>query len=446
MYPLKDLLKLAGLARSTFYYYLKLKNTDKYKEVKDDILDIFNQNKERYSEESREFMKTVAIILTFCFCLSTYVSADNLCSDIYKYEVEDKGIIINGINNSNLGEKISVPADIEHMRVKKIASYTFFDLMVEEIDFMEGIEELSSYAISDCVNLKKVVIPSSCKIIGGLSYMPAIEYCENLETIEIHGEYKRLPLFVADCPNLKNIIFYEDVKDITNEFKNNFYKCEPRVKRVNPRRFTEPLNITIHGKHGSNIEKFANENGFKFVSVEDGISKADKLGLIPKTLEGTDLTADITRAEFAAIAIKVYENLSGKAAIPAITNPFTDTKDVEVLKAYNIGIVNGTSATTYSPNDLLNREQAVAVLTRVFKKISIQNWTLSTDNQFALPYESTTLFADDTDISDWAKESIYFMVANGIINGVGNNKFAPKNVTSREQALLIAVRVVENLK
>ena len=119
MYPLKDLLKLAGLARSTFYYYLKLKDTDKYKEVKDDILDIFNQNKERYSEESREFMKTVAIILTFCFCLSTYVSADNLCSDIYKYEVEDKGIIINGINNSNLGEKISVPADIEHMRVKK---------------------------------------------------------------------------------------------------------------------------------------------------------------------------------------------------------------------------------------------------------------------------------------------------------------------------------------
>ena len=48
MYPLKDLLKLAGLARSTFYYYLKLKDTDKYKEVKDDILDIFNQNKERY--------------------------------------------------------------------------------------------------------------------------------------------------------------------------------------------------------------------------------------------------------------------------------------------------------------------------------------------------------------------------------------------------------------
>lgn len=49
------------------------------------------------------------------------------------------------------------------------------------------------------------------------------------------------------------------------------------------------------------------------------------------------------------------------------------------------------------------------------------------------------------------------MNANKIINGVGDNKFAPKNTTAaeeaigyanatREQALLIATRMVENLK
>ena len=42
------MLRLSGIARSTFYYYLKSKGTDKYKEIKDDILDIFNQNKGRY--------------------------------------------------------------------------------------------------------------------------------------------------------------------------------------------------------------------------------------------------------------------------------------------------------------------------------------------------------------------------------------------------------------
>ncbi len=187
------------------------------------------------------------------------------------------------------------------------------------------------------------------------------------------------------------------------------------------------------------------------------LEKADELGLIPTSLYGADLTADITRAEFAAVAVKAYEALANGAAIPAVNNPFTDTTDVEVLKAYNIGAVNGTSATTFDPNVLLNREQAAAMLTRVFKKVSLAGWTLATDSQFTLPYEKPALFADDADISDWAKDSVYFMVANGIINGVGNNKFAPKNVTSadeangyanatREQALIIAVRMVENLK
>jgi len=186
------------------------------------------------------------------------------------------------------------------------------------------------------------------------------------------------------------------------------------------------------------------------------LARADELGLIPDCLEGEDLTQDITRAEFAAVAVKVYEALSGTAAIPAVNNPFTDTGDVEVLKAYNIGAVNGTSATTYDPDALLNREQAATMLTRVFKKISLVGWTLQTDGQFTLPYTKPAAFADDKDISDWAKDSVYFMAANGIINGVGNNKFAPKNVTTeeqatgyanatREQALLIAVRMVENL-
>ena len=190
--------------------------------------------------------------------------------------------------------------------------------------------------------------------------------------------------------------------------------------------------------------------------ANEELEKADAMGLIPDCLDGADLTADITRAEFAAVAVKVYEALSGTPAIPIVNNPFTDCNDVEVLKAYNIGAVNGTSATTYDPDALLNREQAATILTRVFKKITLAGWTLATDSQFTLPYTKPAAFADDKDISDWAKDSVYFMAANGIINGVGNNKFAPKNVTTeeqatgypnatREQALLIAVRMVENL-
>ena len=47
-YPLNDLLELSGLARSTFYYYLNLKDVDKYAKIKQEILNIFNSHKGRY--------------------------------------------------------------------------------------------------------------------------------------------------------------------------------------------------------------------------------------------------------------------------------------------------------------------------------------------------------------------------------------------------------------
>ncbi len=97
------------------------------------------------------------------------------------------------------------------------------------------------------------------------------------------------------------------------------------------------------------------------------------------------------------------------------------------------------------------------MLTRVYKKVTMEGWTLESDSQFKLDYVKPAAFDDDEIISSWAKDSVYFMVANNIIKGIGGNKFAPKNTSSaeeamlyanatREQALLMATRMVENLK
>ena len=185
--------------------------------------------------------------------------------------------------------------------------------------------------------------------------------------------------------------------------------------------------------------------------------KAAQYGLIPDSLRGADWTKPITRAEFAAVSVKLYENLSGEKTVAVAANPFTDTKDPEILKAFNIGVTNGTSATLFSPDDLLNREQAATMLTRALKTAYIPGWTLATDGNYTLSYEMPPKFDDDDKISGWAKDSVYYMVANKIINGMGNNIFGPRNITeretamnyanaTREQALAIAVRMVENLK
>jgi hypothetical protein len=188
----------------------------------------------------------------------------------------------------------------------------------------------------------------------------------------------------------------------------------------------------------------------------DILQKADDLGLIPDRMQGGDMTKAITRAEFAAICVKVYEKLGNTIAVPAVNNPFTDCNDVEVLKAYNVGITGGTSTTTFTPDKILTREEAAAMLTRVYKRVTMVGWTLTTDSQFALTYTKPAPFADDALISDWAKDSVYFMFANKIIGGIGGNKFAPRNTTTaeaaagyanatREQCLIIAVGMIENL-
>lgn len=184
--------------------------------------------------------------------------------------------------------------------------------------------------------------------------------------------------------------------------------------------------------------------------------KAYEYNLIPEKLEEENLTLQISREEFAAVAVKLYEALSGKTATKGI-NPFKDTTDSDVLKAYNIGIVSGISANEFAPRAKLTRQEAAVMLTRVYKAVNLPGWTLSTDNQFTLNYTKPAPFADDANIDDWAKDSVYFMVANGVIAGVGDNRFAPKNTTaqeeytgfanaSREQAIVISVRSFMNLK
>ena len=183
------------------------------------------------------------------------------------------------------------------------------------------------------------------------------------------------------------------------------------------------------------------------------LAEAQERGLIPECLESQDLSKPINRAEFAAVSVKVYEELTNVSA-KAGANPFKDTRDAEVLKAYAIGITNGTSPSTFSPNVILNREQAATMLTRILKKAADSSWTLDTDTRYSLVYTRGALFADNAEISKFAWDSVYFMAANGIISGIGNNKFSPRATTdaetakgyasaTREQALLIALRMVK---
>lgn len=115
------------------------------------------------------------------------------------------------------------------------------------------------------------------------------------------------------------------------------------------------------------------------------------------------------------------------------------------------GIGNGL----FDPDALVTREQACTMLTRVYKAVYWEGWTLEADMQYdlhKLDYTGVPKFNDDDLISSYARESVYFMVKNNILSGVGNNLFAPSPIdnrddiygrASREQAFKIVAAMIE---
>lgn len=177
------------------------------------------------------------------------------------------------------------------------------------------------------------------------------------------------------------------------------------------------------------------------------LDKASDYGLIPASLKGADMTKPITREEFAEVVMKLYEKTTEFIPELKVPNPFTDTKNTEILKAYQIGITTGTSATTFDPNKLINREQVATMLSRAIR-VMVPTADFSTDG--------APTFKDESSISIWALEHVKYMSKIGIIKGSDGN-FMPKAITSaqiaqgyanttREQAIAMSLRSFEKYK
>lgn len=169
------------------------------------------------------------------------------------------------------------------------------------------------------------------------------------------------------------------------------------------------------------------------------IKNAYDNGFLATSLLWKDFKMEITRVEFAETVVLLYEKLIGEKA-ETESAPFEDIshlsdymKDI-VSKSYNLGFINGTDERTFAPDMLLTREQAAAILYRIYEKLG-KGYEVSAD-----------AFNDDDKISDWAKTPVYFMVNHKILQGVGDNNFAPLANAQKQQAVAIAVRMFENLK
>lgn len=164
-------------------------------------------------------------------------------------------------------------------------------------------------------------------------------------------------------------------------------------------------------------------------------------GLIPRSLSGADLKQGITRQEFAAVAMQLYENLTGTPA-PQVPSPFSDTSDPAVASAYALGVVNGVGGDRYAPKATLTREQAVTMLGRVCELVS--TGSVSDGGILAAGMSNVPdSFTDGSEIAAYARNYVAYFAGTGVVNGMGGNRFAPQGTMTREQAIKVALETIK---
>jgi len=167
----------------------------------------------------------------------------------------------------------------------------------------------------------------------------------------------------------------------------------------------------------------------------DNILFAASRGLLSGTSDTTfSPNTGMTRGMF----VTALGRLAGINPDSYKTGKFTDVKADAYYAPYvnwaaQNGIVEGVTATTFAPDTNINREQMAVIMANYAKKLG-----------YDLPKTlQAVTFADNAQISSWAKNAVRTMQQAGILSGKNGNKFDPKGTATRAEVATVLRRFVE---
>ncbi len=156
--------------------------------------------------------------------------------------------------------------------------------------------------------------------------------------------------------------------------------------------------------------------------AEESIMTLYKLGIISDSEDRNFRPNDsISRAEFIKMVVVALgiDDADAKAL-------FNDVSKDEwfysfVANAAEYGLITGDEKNNFNPYNEISRQDICVILSRVMDK-------------YGYPQdEYASVFTDDGNISDYAKNAVYRLHAFKIINGMGDGTFMPQNMATRAQ-------------
>jgi hypothetical protein len=165
--------------------------------------------------------------------------------------------------------------------------------------------------------------------------------------------------------------------------------------------------------------------------ARDDIVRAIGLGLVPEDLQSFYHQTITNRAEFCALAVRLYEKVKGEEITERIQ--FSDTNDINVEKMGALEVISGHGDGTFGPDDPLQRQHAARILARLANSL----------DKPLTPYTAT--FSDMNLAASWAEAEIGQMQLSRIMTGHGDGTFGPTGDYTREQSIVTILRLYDIL-
>jgi Zn-dependent metalloprotease len=196
--------------------------------------------------------------------------------------------------------------------------------------------------------------------------------------------------------------------------------------------------ITVALSHFSKYAVVEFDKQFNDIPSDHWANKALKSLSAKHIVTGTSDTmfspeAKTTRAEFAALLVRTLGLKASKSASFHDVDQSAWYADA-VAAAYEAGLIGGRSETEFAPLANMTREEMAAMLLRAYEFKAANKLT-----------QGEISLVDSSLISGWAKAQVQTAVSNGLMNGVGNSKFAPLELTNRAQSAQAIYNLLQKL-
>ncbi len=146
-----------------------------------------------------------------------------------------------------------------------------------------------------------------------------------------------------------------------------------------------------------------------------------------------DPNGKMTRAMF----VTVLGRMTGVDQSEFTTSGFTDVPTGQWYSAYvewaaKNGIVNGYGNDKFGPDDPVTREQMCAIINRYIDKYGYRISEVTPKQNFN----------DDSKISEYAKQAVYYCQTRGLIIGKDGGNFAPQDPSTRAEVATFMMRLI----